>query len=487
MIRAATLASLALALAGCERPATSQQPTPAPATRADLRGVVKERIAALETQLPSAELPPPDAELEERVRGLLQTLSGTDERLKRPARDELREIGPVCVPVLSKLLFDADESLELCIIATHALGELDHPLAARALLERIDAGRLKKDTQPLLRAHSAWRLAEGTQDWVVPQLLLCLRYEADNETVLYLARTLAHFRVFSGLDALYVVSREDPRPQMRERALSTLTEIAAGAGFDDPAELYAAWKRGDERLAEGPFSAARELEVWRVIRLFGEWQLRPVDDGRFVLSLEHAKVTPLLVAALDDENRYVRVHAAQCLERLGDRARGAGPRLLELIDEPQISDQVLLCLGALRYAPAEAALIERCGAKWPLEVRMTATRALGSLGRGSSEPALRALLAERTPLDLRAAVLASIVGCAPLGVTLDEARELREHMTAGRVDSALPEIALEAWLTARVDQPTMKSALEAWLAIRDSDSRRRVTARASALDAVLAP
>lgn len=485
-MRAAALGCLALVLSACEEP-SAPKATLAPAVRTDLRAVATERIAALEAQLSPPPLPAPDEDLRERVRGLLETLSGADERLKRPARDEVRQIGPACAPVLSQMLFDAEAPLALRIVATQALGELDHPLAASALLRRIDAGRLKKDPEPLLRAHSAWRLGEGTQDWVVPQLLLCLRYETDNETVLYLALALAHFGVYSGMDALYVVARDDPRPEMRERASATLTQIAVEAEFEAPAALYSAWKHGDERFADAPFSAARELEVWRLIRLFGEWQLRPVDDGRFVLSLEHAKVTPLLVAALDDENRYIRVHAAQCLERLGGRARAAGPRLLELIDEPQISDQVLLTLGALRYAPAEAALIERCGAAWPLEIRMTATRALGTLGSESSEPALRALLAERTPVDLRAAVLASLVGCAPLRVTLDEARELREHMTAGRVDSALPELALEAWLAARSADPKAKSALQAWLAISDSDSRRRVTARAVTLDAVLAP
>lgn len=486
-MRELAFALAVLALAPSCRQETA--PTPAPASsreRTDLAPVVASSIAKLEAQLAPAPQPPVDTELAEQIDGLLETLAGADERLKRIARDELRSLDAASVPALRARLFDSEASQSVRIAAAAALGELDHPASARALLERLDAGRLKKDEAPWLRAHCAWKLASLSQDWVVPGLLLCLRYETDNETVIYIARALARFGVYSGLDALYVVSRDDPREEMRNGALTALAELAQGAGFGDASELYQAWKRGDEALADAPFSPARELEVWRILKLFGEWQLRPVDDGRFVLSLEHHKVTPLLVAALDDENRYVRVHAAQCVERLAGRARPAGPRLLELIDEPQISDQVILALGALRHEPAEAALIERTGPAWPLEVRMSATQALGAMGLASSAPALRKRLDEKLTRDLRVASLAALVRCAPETLPLDEVRELRSAMTGGEVDSAAPELALDAWLEHRASADTKAvEALKQWRSITTTDSRTRVNERAAVLDMVL--
>jgi HEAT repeat protein len=491
-VRRVACALAALALIGCERaaspagPASQPAPAQAAAARADLRPVVVARIAELEAQLAAPPHPALEAAQLEQIDGLLETMAGAEERLKRAAREDLRALGAPSVARLGERLDDASSSSAVRIAAAQALGELDHPLAARVLLTRLAAGRFTRDPDPWLRAHCAWRLGMGTQDWVVPGLLLCLRYETNNEAVIYIARALAHHRNYSGLDALYVVSREDPGDNLRQAALGALSELATAAGFADPAELYGAWKGGDERLSDAPFSPAHELEVWRILKLFGEWQLRPVDDGRFVLSLEHHKATPLLVAALDDENRYVRVHAAQCLERLGARAASAGPRLLELIDDPQMSEQVMLALGALRHAAAEPALLERASPSRTMEIRMSATQALGALGLASSEPHLRAQLADKLPGDLRAAILGALVGCAPANLSLQEARELRAFMVGGEVDSALPELALDAWLVHRasVDDGS-RAALDAWRAIKGADSRERVSRRAQALDALL--
>lgn len=486
-MRRVACALAALALLGCERdvsPSTTSRP--AAIARADLRPVVAARIAELEAQLAAPPPTAPDAAQLEQIDGLLETMAGADERLKRAAREDLRSLGAASVARLSERLDDASSSHAVRIAAAQALGELDHPLAARVLLTRLAAGRFTRDPDPWLRAHCAWRLGMGAQDWVVPGLLLCLRYETNNEAVIYIARALAHHRNFSGLDALYVVSREDPAENLRQAALLALSELASAAGYADAAELYRAWKNGDARLGDAPFSPAHELEVWRILKLFGEWQLRPVDDGRFVLSLEHHKVTPLLVAALDDENRYVRVHAAQCLERLGGRAASAGPRLLELIDDPQMSEQVMLALGALRYAPGEAALLERASPARTLEIRMSATQALGALALASSEAPLRAHLTEKLPSDLRAATLGALVGCAPANVTSQEARELRAFMAGGEVDSAAPELALESWLTHRAPaDPAAAETLQRWRAIKSTDSRSRVTERAAVLNAVL--
>jgi hypothetical protein len=146
----------------------------------------------------------------------------------------------------------------------------------------------------------------------------------------------------------------------------------------------------------------------------------------------------------------------------------------------------MLALGALRHAAAEPALLERASPSRTMEIRMSATQALGALGLASSEPHLRAQLADKLPGDLRAAILGALVGCAPANLSLQEARELRAFMVGGEVDSALPELALDAWLVHRasVDDGS-RAALDAWRAIKGADSRERVSRRAQALDALL--
>jgi hypothetical protein len=70
------------ALGSCGRePASTPLGLPQVAPRSDLAPVVASRIADLERQLEAPPLDDADQELRERVEGLLETLSGADERL----------------------------------------------------------------------------------------------------------------------------------------------------------------------------------------------------------------------------------------------------------------------------------------------------------------------------------------------------------------------------------------------------------------------
>jgi HEAT repeat protein len=500
--RAAVLWMLAiLTAASCERSAPSEaggaRAVQRVAARTGLRAVARTRIDELTAQLvasgadgfaaPALEAPDLEAqpaELREQVDGLLAALEGADDSLKRLAREELVSLGSAATALLREKLFDAEASQTVRLSAAQVLGETNTRAAAEALVERIELPLVRQDPEGWLRAHCAWRLGGSEQDWIVPRLILTLRYEKHDETVVYLARTLAHFGVYSGLDALFVVASRAPEPALARAALA---DLARDAGHDDPAELLRAWNAGEEsaRVAER-FSPARELEVWKRIERFSEWQLRGVDDSRFVLSREHAHAAPLLAAALDDADRYIRAHSAQCLERMGRRARAAGPKLLEVVDDPEIGDQVLLTLGAVGHQPAEATLIERTARTRPLEVRVAAARSLGLLGLASSAAALRTLQAADEPLDLRVAALCSLAACAPSEMTPAEAGVLLEHFTGGLVDSAGPEIALERWLEAGASDPDRAAVHTAWRAVRRDDPRERIAERADLLRAHLA-
>ncbi len=495
--RAAALWAFAiLAAAGCEPSAPDESGGPRavqrPAARAGLKAVARARIDELTAQLTASgadgfaatTAEEPSAEVRERVDGLLAALEGADDSLKRLAREELVSLGAAATALLREKLFDSDASQNVRLSAAQVLGETKTRAAADALVERIELPLVRQDPEGWLRAHCAWRLGNCEQDWIVPRLILTLRYEKHDETVVYLARTLAHFGVYSGLDALFVVASRAPEPELARAALA---DLARDAGYDDAAALLRAWNDGDEKALEAPsFSPARELEVWKRIERFSEWQLRGVDDSRFVLSREHAHAAPLLAAALDDADRYIRAHSAQCLERMGRRARAAGPKLLEVVDDPEIGDQVLLTLGAVGHEPAQATLIDRTARNWPLEVRVSAARALGLLGLASSASSLKALQSAEEPLDLRVAALCSLAACAPGEMTPAEAGVLLEHFTSGLVDSAGPEIALGRWLEAHASDPGGAAVHAAWVAVRRDDPRERIAERAALLRAHLA-
>jgi HEAT repeat protein len=372
--------------------------------------------------------------------------------------------------------------------SAEALGLLDAREAAEVLLARLELSRTEVDPDPWLRAHCAWRLGSTTQDWVVPRLLLHLRYETDHETVVWLAATLARFGDFAGLDALYVVASGAATQELRDAAASKLAELAREHGFAGDGELFRAWSEGDpeRRLPDAELSPARQLEVWRIVRGFAQWQLRGVDDGRFVLQREHPRVAPLLAEALRDENRYVRTHSAQTLERMGARGRAAGPALLEALDDPEIAPQAALALGAVGFATAEEALVERLAEPHPLELRVAAARGLGELGLASSARALDALLAGEPPLDLAAAAACARVAVSPHDAPPGVLASLLRHLTSGEVEPGAPERALDHWLEARAQvHGDARATFEAWRAVRADDPSERVARRAELLAAAL--
>lgn len=479
-------AGLALLLwcAACADEAATPRAAPASTTQTSaLRAIAREELARVEAEVGPLETPPPASEdLREHVSGLLDTIAGSDVAMKRLGRQELRELGSGVVPLLAERLDDPAERPEHAQIAAEMLGEIDSRLAAETLLARIEAMRTRPDPASWVRAHCAWRLGDGTQDWVVPRLILHLRYETDHETVAWIARTLAHFGNFSGLDALYVIWRTGRSQPVIDLAAKTLSELASKHGFADSDALLLAWNQGDPdgRLKVTPYSAMHRREAWRLIAGFSEWQLRGVDDARFTLSRETREVTPLLAQALVDENRYVRTHSAQTLERLGPRALAAGPALVEALRDPEIASQVAETLGAIGFVAAESELIALLGADHTLDLRTSAARALGRLRRPSSAAALERWTGEDVALDLRIAAGCARVRCSPDDAPRGLLDVLAKQLDGGEVDSSGPEVALFEWLAhhANTRASDFLPTLERWNALAGENPPQRVSARA---------
>jgi hypothetical protein len=416
---------------------------------------------------------------------LLEAIAGINERTHRLAHEELLSLGAAATAPLAGVLGDVGASDALRMAAAEALGALDSPAAAEVLLQRVELARKQVDDDARLRARCAWRLGSGTQDWIVPRLLLDLRYETDYETVICIASTLAHFGNYAGLDGLFVISRDAQTTQaLRDLALSTAARLASDAHVADAATLLRTWIEGDPQsvLPDHELSLAHQLEVWRMVRGFSEWQLRGVDDARFALQRESRRVATLIAPALLDENRYVRTHTAQVLERMGRRARGTGPALLAALDDPQIAPQIALALGAVGHAAAESALIARLAPAHPLELRVACARALGSLALASSARALDLFVDARQPLDLRIAAACARIHCSPDDTPRATLELLLAHLAANDTETAAPELALDAWLAHRAPtSPAAAAVLTSWRSISPSDPRERVAQRAQLL------
>jgi len=99
--------------------------------------------------------------------------------------------------------------------------------------------------------------------------------------------------------------------------------------------------------------------VWRWIERLDRQDLRSVDDARFVLARCAEWAVEPLAEALHEEAAYIRTHAAQCLQRMGGRAAGAGPALVEALDEPRLAPAAAAALGSIGWPPA-AEPLARC-------------------------------------------------------------------------------------------------------------------------------
>ena len=438
----------ALALAAC---GGGEEPAAPEAAPFEIRPVVAPGLAELEARVAaeSPAPPPPEDdpdELRERVRGLCTFVSGASAALRDTALAEVRDLGDRAVPPLADLLGSDGAEPGERTAAAQLLATVGSPRAAACLLGQVESAR-----EPWVRAHCAWQLAAAGQEWIVPRLVLRLKYEKDHDAAIWIASTLGRFGNYAGLLALENVRDQGITAELRGSAAARLAELAQGAGLDDPAELRRLWDAGDPegRLPARERGPRYELEVWRKIQGLDDFQLRPVDDGRFVLSRLGALAATRLGRALHDESEYVRIHATQSLERMGPRAWPAADELTAALDDPTLAPHAAAALGTLRDPAAEPALAARLGPEHDLGLRIACARALGWLGLPRATTALRSLLAEGEALELRQAAAESILYSDPDGADRALLELLLELMTSELVEPTSSENALGWWLERR--------------------------------------
>jgi HEAT repeat protein len=451
MRRAAAAGALAL-LAACGPEDAGPQPEPFV-----LGPVVRTRLAELARAAELPALPAPAEDLGEDVRGLVVTRATADQRFRDLPLEDIKTLGPAAIPALAALLLDPEVDGAQRAAAAELLAVLDHPVAAEHLLALVEQA-----PEAWLRRLCVWHLGHTTQDRCVPRVVLRLKYEQDHEAFIWIAVTLARFGNFSGLDALLDLARRGTPEGESARAQLAALEAEYGRPGN---ELRALWNssRATELPQHTPSPALRAA-VWTwIAELSGEhFQLRGVDDARYVLARLGPWAVDEVAAALADEDWHARLHCAQVLERMGPRAASAGPALLRTLSEPLLAPAAAEALGRVGYPPAEPALIRASEPGNAYELRVGAVIALGRLGLATSADALRARFAEATDpalADLRLAAATSLV-------LLDHGDEVADWLVAqlaGDGDAAGAEVALESWIERGVD-----AGRTAFVALRDA-------------------
>lgn len=422
----------------------------------ELREVVASAIARLEAEVRPADGAGEDADARDALAAVLGPLRSDDADLRALAVEDARNLPPAAAERAAQALLDAAEPAATRVALADVLGALGTPRALEALAAGLAGARESE-----VRARCAHRLGQAGDDRGVPRLLQRLKHEEDLDVVLAIVDALARHGHLAGVEALVVVWS---RAQGETRALAAtrLDEIAREHGCGDVDTLRARWREGRLPARARP-SPALVLEGWRWIARLAEWQLRGVDDARYVLVGLEDWIVPLLAAALRDENVYVRVHAAQCLERRGARAAAAVAELEAALAEPRVAPTAASALAALGAAPAAPALERAAGTSTDPELRVAATRALGTLGLPRSLPVLERVFAEARSPDLRQAAAEALLVLAPGHAAFGVVRDclLDEHADAGAA-----ELALEIWLERqRASRPELGPQLERWNAL----------------------
>lgn len=438
MNRLAFVASLALFVAACSQPEESET-GPAPRPVPTLTKVVRTQLASLAPEAP-ATVAPAD---EEEVRGLIAGTQSSMARMVTASEEAIRELGAAGGERLVRLI--ADESIDDAekTGAIRLLGALGDRGATEALLNLIETSEV-----PWVRAHASWQLANVTDPWFMPRLILRLKYEKDRETVLWIVDTLAKHGNYSGATVLESLWADENEPEgIRTAAGQKLAELRALSGAPEDVSVSSYWL--DDQVEPKPASDAYRHEVWRWIERLHEYQLRGVDDARFILERSDRHAASLLGRALSDEDRYIRVHACQCLARMGKRARVAEADMVTLLGDPIAAHEATKALGRVDTETAEAELLHEIQHSKNPEVQITAARALRWRLAGASQ----------TAKDL-------IQGLADDAATLPELRQAALETSAylGQLDRAGLESLVEFSIDPMFEADSSVRALEYYVA-----------------------
>ncbi|MGQ0553474.1 MAG: HEAT repeat domain-containing protein [Planctomycetota bacterium] len=405
-----------LLLAGCGEPPDPAESRPA------LPGVDPELLRAaplgerewfwrdvLATPL-SPDDPAPDTALLalpdpiERLDGLLR-LAG---QLKEPAgaggagsSGAGETAGPVAPNAVSTLMAALrDPEVGVAIVAAQILGGLRAEEAIPRLLDGIGPYPTDYDVPPEVRMAEASALARMGHPGGVPLLLMALAENSDLEVS----------------EQALEWPRSDRVAFLQELALPGVVALA-GTDFGfrpypSPAPLReeavrrarAWWEQQRVALWQAaPLRDARHVaRVRLLVAYLDAYQLRQIDDARFILSNQGPGALPYLREGLASRNDYLRLHGLEILERMTAyadsklRVQIAGAAAPLLLADPVsgVAAQAASVIGAAGVADQLIVALEQ---RAEADVRVAIVAALGRSGRPEALPPLRRLLEELRP------------------------------------------------------------------------------------------
>ncbi len=280
---------LVLLLSACSEPAQELPPFEHHAALADALTQLDAEIAsATPAEHTTQEADP------EHITGLVSMLAHSTGRTRELPLEEIGTLGDGAIPSLivqaTRTEVDATERRA----AIELLAKLATQRATEHLLQLVE-----RSPESWIRAEAAWRLGQVGADWVVPRLVHRLKYELDHQTALWIADTLGRCGNYSGQIALWNIRTEGSTEEHRRSAEERLVDLAALAGARDADHLWELWFVADPEglLQRANPSARLRREIWqRISDLSGEhFQLRGVDDARFVLSQMGSRVTAPMI------------------------------------------------------------------------------------------------------------------------------------------------------------------------------------------------
>jgi HEAT repeat protein len=349
--------------------------------------------------LPKLQLSPVVPELE-------QLRDGGPARPEQRVMDQLLDLGR------SAFAPDADARLgPRC--RRSLMGEPDAPWALEELLA---------DAQPIVRARAAAALGElGRQPSIVP-MLRRLKDEKDPMVRTWLAAGLAQLGCGGGFaDLVVAMNQADTAQDAGTQAIAILKRAGREPGEqptwqslqDGLIALEREWlDRGllPPATADPVADALLTARVCDRLLLLKGFDLRPVDETKYILGRAGRVGLPLLRRAVLAEDLFLRTHALQILKQLGRAATDLAPLVLPLLGDAD---------RGCRIAAAEALAAMRCAAAAPFvrawladadnELRTAAAACLGPMGDRAAEPLLRARMADAAEsMDVRVQAAFSI-------------------------------------------------------------------------------
>ena len=390
---------------------------------------VAQRIAQFEARLRDAQ---EEREVASRVPeegellSLVEFFQSSRGRMRNVPLAEAALMGDAALPELRAMNGDESLSGDARNAALHLAYGVGTPAALEAVVEVLESAG-----EPWRRRYAAWLLGQTDDDRFLLRMLLPLRYEKDGATVCWLAEALACHGNYSGLEGLANIVSQGGAGGELARAKQGELVASAVVGLETVAALEGVWSSSEshEKLDHQP-SDALQLAAWNELaELSSErFQLRGVDDARFVLCRTGPWGARLVAEALTDADAFVRLHAAQVLERMGARARPVVAAMHPLLRDSRTSHAVAEALGAIGAPESLPLLLAALRAHRPHELRVAAAQALGRFGDPAAASELRRLMEDdASPTDLRLAGRGRprAVRCRSLGCPLPRRRHGR--------------------------------------------------------------